>query len=107
MIHILNAEPVGYSADAQKILQNAGQFVTRDFTRQELLQEIPTTDVLIVRLGFQIDKEMIDAGVRLKAIVSASTGLDHIDLAYAKSRNIAVLSLRGETAFINSLYATA
>lgn len=107
MIHILNAEPTGYSPDATAILQTIGQVDAREFTRQELLDVIGEYDVIIVRLGFQIDKEMLDAGKKLRVVVSASTGLDHIDLTYAKSKNIAVLSLRGELGFINSLYSTA
>src|SRR6185312_7830256 len=50
---------------------------------------------------------VMDAGKRLRAIVTATTGLDHIDLDEAKRRNIAVLSLRGETEFLESVTATA
>jgi D-3-phosphoglycerate dehydrogenase / 2-oxoglutarate reductase len=107
VIRILNAEPFGYSPDAARILAELGQVTAHEFTREQLLQEIETADALIVRLGFQIDQEMIDAGKSLKAIVTASTGLDHIDFTYAHSKQIAVLSLRGETEFIHSLHATA
>jgi D-3-phosphoglycerate dehydrogenase len=58
-------------------------------------------------LGFQVDREILDAGSNLKAIVSATTGLDHIDLAYAEQRGIEVLSLRGESEFLRSVPATA
>src|SRR6185312_4409684 len=50
---------------------------------------------------------VMDAGKRLRAIVTATTGLDHIDLDEAKRRGIAVLSLRGETEFLESVTATA
>src|SRR5262245_32544094 len=101
MIRILNAEPTGYSADATGILQTIGEVEAREFTRQELLDAIGEYEVVIVRLGFQIDREMLDAGKKLRAVVSASTGLDHIDLKYAQEKGIAVLSLRGELGFIN------
>ncbi|MCL4555085.1 MAG: hydroxyacid dehydrogenase, partial [Actinobacteria bacterium] len=35
------------------------------------------------------------------------TGLDHVDVDYARSRGIAVLSLRGETEFLRTIPATA
>ena len=44
---------------------------------------------------------------RLRAIVTATTGLDHIDLEYAQERGITVLSLRGETEFLQEVRATA
>jgi D-3-phosphoglycerate dehydrogenase len=50
---------------------------------------------------------MIDAGCHLKAIVTATTGLDHIDVCYARSKGIAILSLRGETDFLRTVSATA
>ena len=40
-------------------------------------------------------------------MVSATTGLDHIDLKAAAAREVAILSLRGETAFLNTVTATA
>ncbi len=107
MPHILNAEPTGYSPDAEKMLQAIAQVTAREFTREQLLGEIGAYDVVIVRLGFQINRDMLDAAKNLKAIVSPSTGLDHIDLEYAKSKGIAVLSLRGEKEFLYSLHATA
>lgn len=72
-----------------------------------LLQRLGEYDVLIVRLANQIDRKVIDTGTRLKAIVTATTGLDHIDIAYAQTKGIVVLSLRGEYEFLRSIPATA
>ena len=107
MTHILNAEPLNYSDEARRILQSLGELHERAVTRRELMACLPDFDVLIVRLGFQVDREVIDAGRCLKAIVTATTGLDHIDVDYANSRGIAVLSLREETEFLHSVPATA
>jgi D-3-phosphoglycerate dehydrogenase len=43
----------------------------------------------------------------LKFIASGTTGLDHIDIDYCASHNIAVLSLQGETDFLRDVHATA
>ncbi|MCZ7574934.1 MAG: hypothetical protein M5U01_40805 [Ardenticatenaceae bacterium] len=107
MIRILNVEPLNYSDEARFILQSLGQLDERYLTKAELLTCLPDYDVLIVRLGFQLDRTIIDSGLRLKAIVTATTGLDHIDVTYAEQRGIKVLSLRGETEFLYSIPATA
>ncbi len=107
MTRILNAEALGYCDEARALLRELGTLTEGDLSRDELLAQIGGYDVLIVRLAHQVDRAVLDAGVRLKAIVTATTGLDHIDTAYAASRGVAVLSLRGETAFLDSIWATA
>lgn len=106
-MRILNAEPLEYSSQAREILLSLGELVEEPLDRAALLACISDFDVLIVRLAHQVDREVLDAGKRLKAIVTATTGLDHIDLAYAASKGICVLSLRGEFAFLQTVSATA
>ncbi len=106
MIHILNAEPLGYCNEARHILRAVGQLDEQDLSREQLLACIAKYTVLIVRLGFQVDREIIDAGKNLKAIVTATTGLDHIDVEYAGTHGIKVLSLRGQRDFLRTIPAT-
>jgi D-3-phosphoglycerate dehydrogenase len=106
-INILNAEPLGYNAEAGAMLAKLGRVIEKEMSRSQLLDELGDIDVLIVRLANQIDREVIDAGGCLQAIVTATTGLDHIDVAYARQRGITVLSLRGETEFLKNVRATA
>lgn len=104
---ILNVEPEGYSPIAQQVLEGLGDVTSSEMSREELLEQVRDADVLITRLLHSIDAEVIDAGRRLRAIVTATTGLDHIDTAYAASRGVRVLSLRGETEFLRSITSTA
>ena len=104
---ILNLEPDNYSTDALAILQSLGSVDRGPLTRRELLARIDDYEIVIVRLAHKIDREILDHARRLKVIVTATTGLDHIDLAYAEAKNIEVLSLRGETDFLRSIPATA
>jgi D-3-phosphoglycerate dehydrogenase len=104
---ILNAEPDNYAAEALAILQLLGSVDRGPLTRPELLERVRKYEVLIVRLAHQVDREILDRADRLKAIVTATTGLDHIDMAYAQSKGIGVLSLRGEVEFLHSIPATA
>ena len=107
MIRILNAESLDYSPVAHEILCGLGILEEADLQRPELLSRLSEIDVLIVRLRNQIDRETLASAPRLKVIVSATTGLDHIDTAYAAERGIEVLSLKGEIDFLRSIPATA
>lgn len=106
-IRILNVEPLGFSSEALAILSQLGQVVEMPLNRSELLSQLSSYDVLIVRFGQRIDREVIDAGSRLKAIVTAATGVDHVDVDYARERGIEVLSLRGENEFLETVSAAA
>ncbi len=44
---------------------------------------------------------------RLRFIASCTTGLDHLPIDHLNSRNIAVLSLQGDTEFLRDVHATA
>ncbi len=107
MIRILNAEPHEFSSKASDVLRAFAQLDLRELTREQLGRCVTDYDVLWVRLGFQIDRQILEAGRRLRAVVTPTTGLDHIDVDQAAQRNIDVLSLRGETEFLASIPATA
>jgi D-3-phosphoglycerate dehydrogenase len=104
---VLNAEPAGYAAEARRVLSAVADLEERAVDRRELLAAVGAVDALIVRLRHQIDGEVFDAAPRLKAIVSATTGLDHIDVERARAQGVAVLSLRGEFEFLRTIRATA
>lgn len=76
-------------------------------SREDLLRLIPDFDVLIVRFGQKIDREVLERGKRLKAVVTATTGLNHIDTEAAQKLGIKILSLRDETAFLRDITSTA
>ncbi len=64
-----------------------------DISREELLKCIGDYDAMIVRAATKIDQEIIEAGAKLKAIGMAGIGLNHIDVAYAKNKGIAVFNV--------------
>ncbi len=106
-IKILNAEPEGYSVAAGSILKSIGSVHEETCSRQRLNELIKEFDVLIIRLGHRVDRELINRGKRLKVIVSATTGLNHIDVDFARKCGIEILCLKGERAFLDTLTATA
>ena len=106
-IKILVAESEGFSAGAAAQLREAADLVLADLDRQGLMAAVHDFDVLWVRLRHRIDAEVLRRATRLKIIVSPTTGLDHIDLAEAQRRGIHVLSLRGESVFLQDVRGTA
>jgi len=75
------AEQLGYEVDD---LPN--------ITRTETLAVIAGYDGIAVRTKFKIDKEIMDAAPALKFVARAGAGLDNIDEAYAKERNIQLIN---------------
>ena len=106
-MQILNLEPEEYSQEANSILNTMGTVINGPLSREKLIGKIENFDVLITRLTHKIDKEVLDNAKNLKVIVTATTGLNHIDLEAAELRGIKILSLRNETDFLNSISATA
>lgn len=104
---ILIAEPENYSPLACEIYRELGPVEVGPLTRGELKRRLADYEVLVVRLVHQIDRELLAYAPRLRAIVSPTTGLDHIDLDAAGKQGVAVLSLRGETEFLRGIPATA
>ncbi len=104
---ILNAEPAEYTDRARNILNEFGELYEEACDRARLLELVPEFDVLIVRLGHCIDSELFDRAKKLKAVVTATTGLNHIDLESASAHGVEVLSLKGERAFLDTITATA
>jgi D-3-phosphoglycerate dehydrogenase len=107
MFKILNIEHDDYSLAAKRILKSVGEIHEKELSRAELLDQIKWYDALIVRFGHRVDREVIQAAPYLKAIATATTGLDHIDLKAAAERGVAVISLKGEYEFLRGVSATA
>lgn len=107
MIRILNAAPLNYCDEARRILRSFALVDEAPLDYRKLLECIGGYDALIVRLGLQVDRPLIDAAGQLRAIASATTGLDHIDVVYAAQKGIAVLSLKEEPAFMRTIPASA
>lgn len=61
-------------------------------TKQQLLEILPGFDVLAVRTRFRVDREVMDAGSRLKCIARAGAGMDNIDEAYAREKGITCIN---------------
>jgi D-3-phosphoglycerate dehydrogenase / 2-oxoglutarate reductase len=106
-LKILVSESGGFAERAAALLRQAGELTLADLDRERLLSAVGEADILWVRLRHRIDSEVMNAGQRLKIIVTPTTGLNHIDLEEVGRRSIRVLSLRGEAEFLRDIRATA
>ncbi len=68
----------------------------KPLSQEELAEAAKAADVLVPTVTDSIDQAVIaEAGPRLKLIASFGTGVDHIDLAAARDRGIAVTNTPG------------
>ena len=99
MINIFNNEPSEYSHKAISILETIGNYY-------DTPTEAPI-HAIITRLQERIDSKFLDRFPELQFILTATTGLDHINLVECQSRQIQIISLKGEYEFLASIAATA
>ncbi|KAL8621409.1 hypothetical protein ACOMHN_048209 [Nucella lapillus] len=80
-----------------EVLQANGIEVTKNtiLSKDQLLAVIPSYDGLIVRSNTKVTGEVIRAGVNLKIIGRAGTGVDNIDCAEATQRGVIVMNTPG------------
>jgi len=106
-MQIIIAGPDGFPDEALALLRPEGRVVLCGPNPATLLSMIPEANVLWVRLRHRIDAALMASAPELKIIVTATTGLNHIDLEEAGRRGIQILSLRGKTEFLKDVRATA
>ena len=83
---------------AIQILQDASNYeviLAYDKTQEELQNLIPGYHALIIRSATVVNKELIDHAANLKVIGRAGSGLDNIDVSYAREKGIEVLNTPG------------
>jgi D-3-phosphoglycerate dehydrogenase / 2-oxoglutarate reductase len=105
---ILIAESLDFSRDVYNYLSEYADVYTKDPTKINLGKDFTSYDIFWFRLGFKIDKKLIETPERrVSIVVCPVTGLDHIDVETCEMNSIKVLSLKGETIFLKEVRATA
>jgi D-3-phosphoglycerate dehydrogenase len=105
---VYNLEPYGYSENAVSLwLNNGYNYVSGSFKDLGSFDNICSVEILIVRLKNYIDKSIIDLLPNLKFVITATTGLDHIDERLLLERKIELVSLRVYKEFLDTIPSTA
>ena len=107
---ILHLETGQYPVEALTAMAEVADIKSFDCVEQnELYTELKKNsyEIIVTRLGIRIDRTCMDLQSRLLFIVSATTGLNHIDIEVARKKNIKIISLQGESEFLSSIKSTA
>ena len=105
--NLLITEPDNFSQKAKTILQEFCKIDDLDSLGGDLENIINNYEIIFVRLGYKFDKNLLSKAKKLKYIVSPTTGLDHIDIEMTDRLGIKVISLKGETEFLEKISSTA
>lgn len=92
---ILVVSPDYFAEDILSDLKDVATVDSKKLSREELLTEIENYDAVLTRVDVKFDKEVLENASNIKVIGSATTGIDHIDVDYANSRNIKIINLSG------------
>lgn len=105
---VYNAEPIDYSPKAiVRWMEKGYEYVAGSWLEIYDYQNTERVAVLIVRLGEKIDELKLDLFPNLKVLISAATGITHLDIDALKSRGIKLISLRGHEEFLKTIPSTA
>ncbi len=105
--NLVVTESTNFPGPAAALLAEVADLRLLDLDRDGLLREGRTADALWIRLRHRIDAAVLAGCPRLRVIATPTTGLTHIDVREAERRRIRIVSLRGRTAFLRTVYATA
>jgi D-3-phosphoglycerate dehydrogenase len=97
-------EPDGFSYIARERLGVLGE--VSDFAGGALAEFTADKDVLFVRLAHRVDDAFLGGAPRLRVLCSPTTGHTHVDLDTLEKRQVRLISLKGETEFLERIRAT-
>lgn len=98
---------LSYQAANQKLLKqffDVFELFSPDEDRPSILKEV---EVLFAPLGFPVDIKKISLCPRLKAVVSNTTGIPHLDARALNARGVAICALHDEKEFLDQITPTA
>ncbi|PIQ91708.1 MAG: hydroxyacid dehydrogenase [Parcubacteria group bacterium CG11_big_fil_rev_8_21_14_0_20_39_22] len=90
----------------EKLRENFEVLELRDPSEDDI-SDIKEVEAVFAPLGFYCGKEKIDKMPLLKVIASNTTGDPHIDVQYAESLGIKVITLKSEKDFLSTITPTA
>ncbi|MEL6731754.1 MAG: NAD(P)-dependent oxidoreductase [Bacteroidota bacterium] len=69
-----------------------------ELQREEILKILPDTEILIMNSKIQLDEEAIAKSPKLKMVLRAGVGMDHIDVDVLRSKGVRVHNTKGGNA---------
>ena len=99
MRRILCPEPHNFSAMGLSIAATYADLTATPMSQTEFETQAIFYDAVLVRFTTEINKNILRADSKISAVLSPTTGLDHIDLQSARNCGVTVYHLKGQTSF--------
>jgi D-3-phosphoglycerate dehydrogenase / 2-oxoglutarate reductase len=106
-IKILCPEPNSFSQRGLDYVGEFAQLTAKTISQSEFEKIAPEFDAVLVRFNTKLGSNIFEKKSKIRAIISPTTGLDHIDMKSAKLNGIKVFHLRGEKRFLKGVSGTA
>ncbi|MBW9222983.1 phosphoglycerate dehydrogenase [Methanothermococcus sp. SCGC AD-155-E23] len=91
MVKILITDEI--HEEAVEILRKVGDVeIATNLSKEELKRKIEDVDVIVVRSGTKLTRDILEYAKKLKIIARAGVGVDNIDVEYATERGIIVVN---------------
>jgi phosphoglycerate dehydrogenase-like enzyme len=96
-----------YQEDNLQLLKDNFNIIVLNNPNENTKNILNTVDVLFAPLGYYIGEEYMNNIPKLRAIVSNTTGIPHIDENVAINRGVEICALHNEQEFLNTITPTA
>jgi D-3-phosphoglycerate dehydrogenase len=96
-----------YVRPNQDLLNQYFEVVTLPDPSFDTPEILSRASVILAPLGYFLGKEKMDQASQLKVIGSNTTGHPHIDVDYAKHKNVRVITLKDYSDFLDTITPTA
>lgn len=107
VLRLLCGEPENYSVRGLETAASLGRLRAETLSQEDFEREAVTSNILLVRLRLRIPADLVEAASDLRAVVTPTTGLNHVAMDALRDRGIPVFHLRGETEFLETITSTA
>lgn len=106
-LKMLCPEPNSFSKKGLDYARSFSKLTAKTLSQSEFEDIAHQYDVILVRFNTKVGSNIFEKGSNIKAIISPTTGLDHIDIESAKLNKIKVYHLRGKKRFLKGVSGTA
>ena len=107
MLKMLCPEPDSFSQSGLDFAGTIADLTAVKLTQSEFNQHASKYDAVLIRFNTKVSSDLLNKKSNLKAIISPTTGLDHIDITAAKNNGVQVFHLYGEKKFLKTISGTA
>jgi len=104
---VLCPEPDSFSQRGLDYVREFTQLTAKKISQAEFEKIAPEFDAVLIRFNTKVGPNIFGKKSNIRAVISPTTGLDHIDMRSAKLNGVKVFHLRGEKRFLKGVAATA